>query len=257
MKLVAAMIVRNELGRYLPIVVDNLAGFVDEIRVWDDASDDGTREWLQQHPKVEVSGSGRPRFYDNEGHARNMLLEWTLRGKPTHVLSVDADEVVTHGEQLREFAEGDMGRGVWSLSMEEVWAASEQSLLIRCDGLWKAQEHGVGALWRAPQGRHTPGGAWKMLPRKLACGREPIAVRRLGGAIKTGASILHLGWLNPMTREQRYQRYVEHDGGRFHNRRHLDSIVWTDDRVKVRQRTWPEGVDRAAVLEAAGLAVPA
>jgi glycosyltransferase involved in cell wall biosynthesis len=45
-KLIASLIVRNELKRYLEPCVAHLLEFCDEIRVLDDRSDDGTREWL-------------------------------------------------------------------------------------------------------------------------------------------------------------------------------------------------------------------
>ena len=254
MNLIASMIVRNELGRYLPIVIPHLLAFCDEIRVRDDGSDDGTLEWLEAQDRVHVSADPAPKFFEHEGRARNALLEWTLKGDPTHVLAIDADEIVTDGQKIRAACETDIGGGSWSLHMEEVWNADARTMWTREDGGWR--QHGVGILWRVP---HNLGSMrsprWRITDRKLACGREPQAMRRYT-SVPTGSSVLHLGWLNQEQRAERHARYVEHDKGRFHNRKHLDSIMWTDGQVRLRARNWPDGIDRAAILEAAGLLEP-
>jgi hypothetical protein len=44
---------------------------------------------------------------------------------------------------------------------------------------------------------------------------------------------------------------VEHDQGRFHASAHLESIMWPDEKVTVRQRGWPTGLppdQRAAIV---------
>jgi hypothetical protein len=34
----------------------------------------------------------------------------------------------------------------------------------------------------------------------------------------------------------------------FHKNRHLESIMWGDDRVETRAMGWPPALDRAAIL---------
>ncbi len=248
MNLVASLIVRNELDRFLRPCIASLFAFCDEIRVLNDHSTDGSDEWLREQERVSVTDSRAAPMFEHEGAARNALLQWTFQAKPTHVLSVDADEFVTNGAAIRAACEANAGHGSWSLGLEEVWKADERSLWIRQDGGWKAQERGIPILWRAPSPRQGAMGAWQVPMRQLACGREPAAVRRFR-PIPSGSGLLHYGWACEADRAARYARYVEHDGGRFHNRAHLDSIMWTDRRVRLTRRPWPAGIDRVALLE--------
>ena len=57
---------------------------------------------------------------------------------------------------------------------------------------------------------------WKIPDVQLACGREPLQVRRTR-AVASGASVFHFGWACEADRVERAQRYFEHDGGKFHN----------------------------------------
>ena len=80
------------------------------------------------------------------------------------------------------------------------------------------------------------------MDRALACGREPMAVRTMR-AVPINATVYHFGWTNEAARAARYQRYVEHDGGRFHNRKHLDSIMLPDSQVRLKPTPWPPGLE--------------
>lgn len=237
MKLVASLITHNEIGRYLKPCVQSLEEFVDEIRVLDDFSDDGTYEWLLQRESCYVLSNGGAPFFAHEGDARNALLDWTLEGTPTHVLAIDADEFVTNGQAVRQCL--TQGANVWTLKMEEVWKIDQESLWIRNDGGWHA--HQIPCLWRVPE--IMRGEEWRISDRALACGREPVAVRnQFRKAIQTGESILHFGWTNEGAREARYQRYVTHDGGAFHANQHIQSIMYPDNRVRLQGRPWPESL---------------
>ena len=152
MKLVASLIVHNEASKYLKPCIEMLQGFTDEIRAVDDASTDGSHS-LMQEMGVHVHRNDRSVFYEHEGRARQQLLEWTMESEPTHILVVDGDELVEHGDQLRAALEAPTPfpslrerrqRGarqgpatVWRLQMQEVWGATEDHLLIRQDGGWK------------------------------------------------------------------------------------------------------------------------
>ena len=236
MRLVASMITRNELGRYLRPSIAHLREFCDEIRVLDDASDDGTCEWLCEQRGVALAVNEGPSMFEHEGRARQKLLEWTLAAAPDYVLAIDADEFVTDGAALRRSAEA--GGEALTLVMREVWKAGE-SLWTREDGGWRA--HPVPILWRVPPGNPK---RLRILDRALACGREPEAVRAAArrGMRPSGADVLHFGWAREEEREARYRRYAEADGGRFHASAHLNSILWPEERVKLEARPWPEGL---------------
>jgi glycosyltransferase involved in cell wall biosynthesis len=235
--LVASLIVHNEMGRYLKPCISSLQEFCDDIRVLDDASGDGSYEWLREQG-VSVIGSEHARFFIHEGNARNELLRWTLKAEPTHVLAIDADEFVSDGRALRQAVEHHPENRVWTLKMEEVWKADENSLWIRQDGGWHAHE--TTSLWRVPEQMPMD---WRIADKALACGREPEPVREMyRKSVKTGQSILHFGWANEAGRSDRYQRYVTHDGGEFHANQHIQSIMYPDNRVRLQGRPWPESL---------------
>lgn len=238
MKLVASIIVRNEFGRFLPLAVEHLLSFCDELRVLDDNSDDGTYEYLVGSSitnPVFVRRNPGPTFLEMESDARNLLLEWTMEGKPDYVLSIDADEFVSDPFVLKECMQ--RRHPVYTLDMLEVWEANQTSLSIRKDGAWGPRLCPI--LWQAPA-RLTR--EWMIPDRKLACGREPERVRRTSFR-KSGTSVLHFGWTSESDREARAQRYFEHDKGRFHRNAHLESILWPRERVVMSGMAWPPGVE--------------
>lgn len=247
MKLVASMIVRNEFNRYLPLAVEHLLGFCSEIRILDDGSDDGTFEWLNTEEQfwngVRVERNTGPTFYEYESKARQELLEWTMEGKPDYVLSIDADEFVGNPELL--LAAMRAGKAVATLDMEEVWRADDQHLYLRVDGLWGPRRCPI--LWQAPA-RLTR--EWDIPDRKLACGREPTRVRRTR-FVRSGSSIYHFGWAIAAERQARAGRYFEHDQGKFHQDRHLQSILWPDEKIVTTAKKWAHGLEpvRERLLE--------
>lgn len=246
MKLVASMIVKDEMSRYLPLAVEHLATFCDEIRVLDDGSTDGGYEWMLAHPKVYVLTNAGPTFFEHEGRARQALLEWTFEAQPNYVLSIDADEFVGEPTIIRGVISSLNAPAVYTLQMEEVWGADAGYLNIRTDHQWKPRPCPI--LWRGP-GRQSASD-WRIPDVQLACGREPLRVRRTR-AIPSGASVFHFGWANRAEREVRAQRYFDHDGGKFHKNAHLQSILWGDERVLISGKPWPAGLEpfRAPLLE--------
>lgn len=249
MKLVASVPVRNELGRYLIPFIEHLKEFCDAIAVVDDGSTDGTREELTVMPEVTYLATrdeGTPSFFAHEGQFRNALLKLTLACDPTHILAIDADEFVSDGKLIREVCEGPAH--VFTLLMEEVWKADPDILQIRVDGGWRRRN--VPILYRVPlPGRR--GRDFQIANRALACGREPQSVAKQalrGGATATGASVLHFGWTREAERRARYDRYMEHDKGRFHQNAHLQSILFPDENVELQRRVWPAGLDKEAIL---------
>ena len=236
--LVASLIVRNELDRYMLDCVELLLGFCDEVRVWDDGSDDGTTHVLSDMDRVNVDGVPYSEFYKHEGNARQQALEHALDGRPTHIISVDADELIEDGPRLREIVEADSLSNVWRLCMEEVWSCDEDTVSVRTDGHWGPSRSSI--LYRVLDG----GNGLRIKDQALASGRIPDNLPRSRHA-DTGISILHMGWANQQERSLRHARYVEHDGGRFHAAPHLDSIMFPDSRVTLSTCAWSSSITRS------------
>lgn len=240
MKLVASMIVRNEINRYLPLAVRHLLGYCDEVRVLDDGSDDGTYEWLRQVDGVSVLRNPGASFFEHEGQARQNLLEWTFKSRPDYVLAIDADEFVGEPAIIRDAIKG--GAPVYVLSLVEAWKVNAGGISIRVDGLWGPRK--VPILYRVPEERDR---TWRIRDRQLACGREPMAVVRSSrGAPEIPAEVFHFGWTRESERQLRADRYFKHDQGRFHQDRHLQSILFPDEKVGLRGKPWPLGLREIA-----------
>ena len=240
MKLVASAIVRNEAGRYLVPWLEHLLTFCDEVRLLDDGSTDATRSIAGRYlPEVQVAKNVGPSFFEDESEARNALLSWTMRGEPTYVLAIDADEFVGDVDAVRKATRE--GHPVYSLVMREVWQVDDLAVGLRVDGAWGDRYCPI--LWKAPRVLH--GQRWRIPRRKLACGREPLAVRR-APTKRTGIGIYHFGWTRVAERQARAERYFEHDRGRFHADKHLQSILWPDDQVKLNWVPWPTSIPAEA-----------
>lgn len=251
-KLVASAIVRNEADRYLRPWLSHLLEFCDRVVLLDDSSDDDTFEicaaWSSR-AYVYQPWPGRPMFDDHEGRARQALLDLTLEVLPepaTHVLSIDADEFVTDGAVLRRLVENDWRAPAWAMPMREVWELDGDCLCQRDDGLWRP--HKVTSVWRVDNDRF-----YEIEDKALACGRTPTSVRQIRPMFLNEPSLLHFGWTNPDTRRARYDRYMQIDGGSFHNRAHLESIMAPEDQVQLTGLRWPEGLKayRSAITRVA------
>jgi hypothetical protein len=241
-KFVASLLVKDEMKRFLPLSVTHMLGYVDEVRVLDDGSTDGSYEWLRGQWRVKIKRNSGPGFFHDESLVRNALLDWTFEGEPTHVLSIDADEFVSDGQKLRDALESGE---LWGLTMREVWKADENSLWVRDDGGWKG--HVAPIVYATPKFRD---GSWKIQDRKLACGRTPVAIRRnLRETVNTRIDILHFGWTRQSERQARYARYAEHDAGRYHASAHLNSILYEDRQLRMSRFDWPEGLPKDDILQ--------
>lgn len=237
MKLAASLVVRNEVNRYLGPCIVHLLEFCDVVVVQDDSSDDGTREFLRDYDdeRLALYPSPSSTFFVHEGRTRQRLLVSTLAHQPSHVISLDADEFITDGKELRRLVTAQPDVPVWALTIEEVWKATHTSLMTRQDGGWRS--HPISVLWRVPEDVRR----LKIMDRRLACRRVPTLIWQQTGRL-TGVDLLHVGWLDEQHRKARYDRYATHDQGRFHASSHLRSILWPDERIELRSRGWPQSL---------------
>lgn len=251
MKLVASMIVRNELDRYLLPCLEHLLSYVDEVRIVDDGSTDNWTRVVYDPAfgwpadRIYVHRLPRSEFYEHEGKARQTLLQWTLDSSPTHVLAIDADEFVDDPEALLSAI--DEGWPVLRLCMMEVWGCDADGLRFRIDGGWKP--HDAPLVYEVGAGARE---TWRIPDKQLASGRIPNEVLKQR-ARSSGVGIYHFGWACQSDRAARHARYVEHDSGQFHAGSHLDSIMWADGdpRLRLCRDPWPKGLEavRGRIVE--------
>lgn len=225
MRLIAQMVVRNEEGRYLREVLDHTSQFVDKIVVTDDFSDDNTAQICADHG-AEVQQTERNMFVENEGALRSKAWEFleNFAEPGDWILALDADELF-YPVKLREWMQTRYS--VLGITFYHMWTETH----YRVDGAW-------GPTISSRMFKFIPGGKFK--DRTLACGSEPTYVsdfvRRRDFAPHTRFKMKHLGYLLDKDKEVKYERYSLLDGGRFHSKRHIDSIItepqlapWRDD----------------------------
>lgn len=94
MKIDVYSIMRNEI-RLLPYFLRHYETFASRIFVWDDESDDGTRELLNSHPKVTILPLGKSGL-DDAYFISDLWPQYRVisRGHADWAICVDADEFV-------------------------------------------------------------------------------------------------------------------------------------------------------------------
>lgn len=239
MKIVGAMVVRNEMGRYLEPCLTAALEYCDMIHVFDDRSDDGTFEWLQawspgRRVAVARRADGQRSFAENE--ARFRQTAWRCMTKQLGiepddwVMCLDADEfLVTKNPHamadIRGIVEDEITRAQMSertsitFHVAEVFDVREEALGVRVDGYW-------GKIQATRLVEHS--GLRDFHPRVEGGGSIPSRSKvrdwNAGNVV-----LLHMGYARPEDRQAKHARYSE---GKGHNPSHVASIV-TRPRLQV------------------------
>lgn len=222
MKLIGQMVGRNEQGRYLDKVLEHLDKIADEIVFTDDCSDDDTAEIAAQH-NCHVYEMPEPTFTTHEGVLRNSA--W--KNLENHaeigdwILSIDCDEML--------FADSP------NVDIRELMRREDADVIaIKFFHMWNEHEYRIDKAW-APtissrMFRFFYGGSF--VDRRLACGAEPdyvqTLIRRNRFLTDSGLIMAHLGYIRDEDKQAKYERYMQLDGGDFHARAHLESIIDPD-----------------------------
>lgn len=230
-RIVLSMTVRNEEGRYLERVLDEIGRYVDEAVIVDDASSDRTAELCEAlladtpHRIIHNEAS----MFSNEVLLRRKLWEETMKANPDWILCLDADEVPEEGfwTHLREMTE-DPKYDAYGFRLYDMWNENE----YREDTYWNAHESSRIFLLRCRPGFHYE---WKETPQH--CGRFPANLedfKRCDSRFR----VKHFGWARPEERKDKYDRYRRLDPEAIYGiRRQYDSIM--DSYPKLKQ--WKEG----------------
>lgn len=219
MKLIVGMLVKNEAGRYLTKVIENINLFADELVVLDDQSTDPSMDLIKSLSSIPTFI--HPNYYghfSNEIVLRKNLYAKILERKPDWFMVIDADEVYSGArreifDQLMEQSEVD----VWGFRLYDLW--DEQH--YRADALWKAHEYYTPMLARYIKDFKP---IWRETPQH--CGRLPQNVWSLRNSGTDLMKIKHFGWICRADRLRKYKRYMENDPeGKYGSLEQYKSIV--------------------------------
>jgi len=217
--LIANMVGRNESSRFLKEVLEHLSGIVDLIVFTDDCSDDNTAEIASEY--AECFQTPEPLFTKDESLLR--AISWGnlsnyAKSNRDWILAIDCDEKLWSSNpnlDVKELTDQDM----------------YDVINIQFFHMWNEKQYRVDKLW-APNNssrlfRFFDDG--EFLNRKLACGSEPtyvnMLIRRNRYMLNSGLIMQHLGYVRDEDKLAKYNRYMALDGGDFHQRSHLESII--------------------------------
>lgn len=196
---------RNEI-KIIPYFLRHYETFADRILVWDDNSDDGTREMLEAHPKVKLLPINLGRI-DDDYFVTDLWPQYKTisRGYADWVICVDADEFVYHPNILSKLEELE-SQGIKRV-MCYGFTMYHQTLPTTAGQIYEEVKLGVADKWSSKIALFTPD-----LNMKWSRGRHRY--NHLGGNITamfdTGIHILHfryLGWDYYMERTKRNLAY--------------------------------------------------
>lgn len=214
------MLVKNEAHRYLKMVLDDVAQYVDEMVILDDGSQDKTVSICASYPKVVLLGrSQQSTFVTNESQPRLRLYQMTLETRPDWILAIDADEVFE--SRFKETVRSMINQPSidwWGFRFYHFWNSTTH---YRVDKLWAPQEFGPRLF------RHIPDGQYVWNSQPLHGGSIPINIVQDYPGSKSDIRIKHYGYAGT-TEEivRKYQFYTTRDPiSQFCPRSHYDSML--------------------------------
>ncbi|WP_018131910.1 glycosyltransferase [Effusibacillus pohliae] len=199
-RLTAMLQVRNEADRYLPMVLDQLSQFVDDIVIVDDASTDGTVRLCKSYQKVTRLIELTESHFDREWELRSLLWQVAVSTSPDWLLAVDADEV--YEDRVKEQIAGLINQDQFDwvgFRFYDFWGGLTH---YRDDALWNIHRRHTMTLVRYLPGYHY------FYPKLMHhCPRLPLSYCVLPGH-RSDLRVKHLGWAG--SEEERYQKYLRY-----------------------------------------------
>lgn len=192
--------VKDELPENLPRAVASMRRICDVIVGYDDASTDGSLEWMREH--LDHVFAGEVNDWEAEVEHKAMMLEWLRAQGVDWVLWLDADEAISPPAvvALRRLAANDPS--LTGICVPEI-------------NLWRSESH-----YRVDDGFGDAGflRCWRMRPelryddvttRRLHRHQFPEAAReRMTSLRYPDEPIVHYSWSSPAKIEAKFLRYA-------------------------------------------------
>lgn len=219
-KIIAQIVGRNEEQRFLKEVLERLSRQVDEIVFTDDCSDDGTYSIASDF--CHTYKTKEPTFNVHEGRLRS--IAWNNLSYHANsgdwIIAIDCDEMLYDRKNLQ------------SLDIKNILSKSEKDVVnVKFYHMWDKDRYRVDKLWTPNNSsrifRFIPNGVFS--DKVLACGSEPTYVsswlRQGNYFANSDLAMKHLGYINDKDKKEKYKRYTDLDGGKFHQINHINSIL--------------------------------
>lgn len=177
---------KNESSRVLEWCLSDLEEYCDEIVILDDASTDESVEVAKSFDKVTVYELQKSIMATNEAAARSIIWKSLLpKHKPTHVLSIDCDEVIDprFKEEKDKWLDLKYPNQLM-FNMVECWGSFDK---VRIDKGWNPTSKQVNLLVR-----WLPQVNYMLSPLHLHSGRIPL--NQPDPLLTTPFYVVHLGY---------------------------------------------------------------
>jgi len=214
-RIIANMIGRDEVGRYLEKVLTELQVHVDEIVFTDDGSKDNTFV-LAKHLGCDVIRLDDSIFETNESLLREISWDHlrSVADEGDWIISIDADEILFPPAPIRELLL-NTNKSVVMAEFYHMWNQTH----YRVDKAWKPDcQPRIFKFYREGH----------IMKRSLACGQYPTYVKQMirdGKTEDLGIKMQHWGYARDEDKVAKFDKYMRIDGGKFHSLSHLESIV--------------------------------
>ena len=203
--LAVASLIRNEINHWLPSVLNAWTSFADTVIILDDNSNDGTYEYLQKQPKVQLfQREDKTPMWGQEVIARQELWRLAVQSKADWIMIADGDMVPACDPSiLFTGVEPD----AVAFLLYDLWSINPYR--FRYDGFWQA--HNAFRIWAV----RNPGpgfeDAWPA--RGIHCGHFPHNLpvnRALYAPPEYG--LLHLAYSDEESRQRKLEQYMSKAG---------------------------------------------